>query len=58
MDDDKIREAFAKEGITKDIPCPKAFAIAAKYHIDKMEIAAYCNREGIKIRACQLGCFR
>jgi hypothetical protein len=58
MDDEKIRAAFEKEGITSEIKCPEAFAIAEKYGIPKMEISRYCNTKGVKIRACQLGCFR
>jgi hypothetical protein len=57
MDEDKIRDAFEKEGISKEITCPKAFGISAKYHILKQDIAEYCNQYGIKIRGCQLGCF-
>jgi hypothetical protein len=58
MDDETIRAAFEKEGIGSEIKCPEAFAIAEKYGIPKMEIARYCNTKGVKIRACQLGCFR
>ena len=55
---DTVQEAFRKEGIDKEITCEKAFAIAEKFHIPKIEIARYCNQSGIKIRGCQLGCFR
>ncbi|OPX69123.1 MAG: hypothetical protein A4E37_00684 [Methanoregulaceae archaeon PtaB.Bin056] len=58
MDEEKIRNAFEAEGITKDIKCPQAFAISEKYGIAKMDIARYCNTHGVKIRACQLGCFK
>ncbi|KUG05761.1 hypothetical protein ASZ90_016801 [hydrocarbon metagenome] len=58
MDDEKIRAAFEKEGITTDIKCPEAFAIAEKYGVSKTEVARYCNTHGVKIRACQLGCFK
>jgi hypothetical protein len=58
MDEEKIRAAFEKEGIASEIKCPEAFAIAEKYGIDKMDIARYCNTRGVKIKACQLGCFR
>lgn len=58
MDEQKIRSAFEKEGIDKDIQCPEAFAIAEKYGISKTDIARFCNENGVKIRACQLGCFK
>lgn len=60
MDEEKIREAFEAYGITDEITCPQAFEISEKYGIPKMDIARYCNRREprIKIRGCQLGCFR
>ncbi|MCK9297790.1 hypothetical protein HL657_02965 [Methanoculleus sp. YWC-01] len=60
MDEDKIQEAFEAYGITDEITCPQAFEIAEKYSIPKMDIARYCNQREprIKIRGCQLGCFR
>jgi len=58
MDDESIREILEKEGITDSILCPQAFAIAEKYGVSKTDIAGYCNRHSIKIRGCQLGCFR
>ncbi|HOS83202.1 MAG TPA: hypothetical protein PK445_10805 [Methanolinea sp.] len=58
MDEEKVRKAFEAEGIVKEITCPQAFALSEKYGILKMDIARYCNTHGIKIRACQLGCFK
>ncbi|HOT03253.1 MAG TPA: hypothetical protein PK069_03640 [Methanolinea sp.] len=58
MDEEKIRQAFEAERIVNDIKCPQAFAISEKYGISKMDIARYCNAHGVKIRACQLGCFK
>jgi hypothetical protein len=55
---DKVEEALQKEGIEKEITCERAFALAEKYHIPKIEISRYCNQHKIKIRSCQLGCFR
>ena len=58
MDEEKIRSIFEREGIDKEIKCPEAFAISEKYGISKTDIARFCNTHGIKIRACQLGCFK
>ncbi|HNX17315.1 MAG TPA: hypothetical protein PKM50_03190 [Methanoregula sp.] len=58
MDEKKIEAAFAEAKIQKSITCPQAFAIAEKHKLTKSEIADYCNNHGIKIRACQLGCFK
>ena len=57
MDDAVIRKAFAESGVGSELPCPKAFEISEKYGIPKLEIARYCNKNRIKIRKCQLGCF-
>jgi len=60
MVDDKIRKAFEESGITTEITCPQAFEISEKYGIEKFDIARFCNRHDpkIKIRGCQLGCFK
>ncbi len=58
MDSEKIAQAFQSAGIQKSITCPEAFSIEAKFKIPKKDIAEYCNAHGIKIRGCQLGCFK
>jgi len=60
MDEETIRRAFEAYGIKDEITCPQAFEIAENYSIPKMDIARYCNQHEprIKIRGCQLGCFR
>ena len=58
MDSDQIKTIFEKEGISKEIACPKAFELSEKYGISKTDIARYCNTNSVKIRACQLGCFK
>jgi hypothetical protein len=57
MDEALIRKAFEETGVTKELPCPKAFEISEKYGIPRMDIAKYCNKHRVKIRKCQLGCF-
>lgn len=57
MDTEKMRSILESEGITNELHCKKAFEISEKYEISKQDIAKYCNANGIKIRACQLGCF-
>jgi len=60
MDKEMIKKAFDEFGITTEIRCEEAFEICNKYNFDKFDIARYCNRHDpkIKIRACQLGCFK
>ena len=58
MDTAKIEKAFKEAGIEKVLTCPQAFAISEKHKIPKTEISEYCNSHAIKIRGCQLGCFK
>lgn len=60
MNDEKIQKAFEAYGIENEITCPQVFEISEKYSIPKMDVARYCNQQEprIKIRGCQLGCFR
>lgn len=39
------------------LPCKKAWEIAKKLNIGKMEVASACEALGIKIIKCQLGAF-
>jgi phage host-nuclease inhibitor protein Gam len=58
MSEDKIKSALKEAGIEKEIQCPQAFAIAQKIKVSKKAIGDYCNANKIKIRGCQLGCFK
>ena len=58
MKEEKMAEIFKEAGIETEIKCPQAFAIAQKHKISKKAIGDYCNSHHIKIRACQLGCFK
>jgi len=56
--DEKIGQAFRGAGISKEITCPQAFAVAKKAGVPVKAIGDYCNANKIKIRGCQLGCFK
>jgi hypothetical protein len=58
MDTHKIEKMFKEAGIEKEITCPQAFVLAEKHKIAKKDISEYCNSHKIKIRGCQLGCFK
>jgi len=62
MDREKLTELVRESAIERDgkkiMPCPKAFMIASEYEVSLLEIAGCCNRAGIKISNCQLGCFK
>lgn len=58
MSGETIKKALQDTGITDTISCADAWAIAAKAKVSKSEIGGYCSEHGIKIRHCQLGCFK
>lgn len=58
MTDEKIAAAFKDAGIENEIKCPQAFAVAKKTRLPLKAIGDYCNANKIKIRGCQLGCFK
>jgi len=55
---EQIAQALQEAGITQVLTCSQACAIAEKYQIPLAEIGKYANSHGIKIRGCQLGCFK
>jgi len=45
-------------GITEMITCDQAFTAAEKAKVSRGAVGEYCNNHRIKIRSCQLGCFK
>ena len=43
---------------TKKLTCAEAFELAKEFEAEIIEIGHICNRNKIRIRNCQLGCFR
>jgi len=58
MSDEKIKNAIEDAGISEKITCPQAFAIAEKAKVSRKAVGDYCTKNRIKIRECQLGCFK
>lgn len=60
MTTDDLAKIFEEFGIENEITCMQAFEISEKYDVSKTAIARYCNSRDprIKIRGCQLGCFK
>ena len=56
-DDGKVREAVRGEAEEGRILCARALAVRRGLDVDPREVGDACNREGIKIVRCQLGCF-
>ena len=51
--ENKIKDAL----VNGKLPCATAFQIAKEYKVTPKEIGETCNKLGIKVRSCQLGCF-
>lgn len=56
--EENLSDIFDKEGIETYITCKIAFKISESYNVPISEIASYCDKKHIKIRTCQLGCFK
>jgi hypothetical protein len=51
--DEKIRASL----VDGKLPCAVAFKIAKQLNISTKEVGEACNKLGVKISSCQLGCF-
>ena len=51
-----LESSFEVDG-TKRMRCETAFRLAEKHGVTPGDIGESCNRAGVKIVACQLGCF-
>ena len=58
MESKKWRRFSLRKVSDREMTCPQAFHIAEKHKITKSEISKYCNAHKIKMKACQLGCFK
>jgi hypothetical protein len=52
-----VTAAAIEIGGKKKLACSTAFELAEKHSVPLREIGESCNRNGIKIIRCQLGCF-
>ncbi|MGI6468161.1 MAG: hypothetical protein GXZ09_09525 [Syntrophomonadaceae bacterium] len=57
MQDEKIIEVLLDRFPGKRITCAEAREFAAELQIELSRMGALCDQAGIKISACQLGCF-
>ena len=58
MSDEKIKKALQEAGIGETITCDQAFAVADKAGVSRGAVGEYCTGNRVKIRGCQLGCFK
>ncbi len=58
VDDDKIRAAVEELAHDGGAACRWLLALARRLEVSPAEVGRVCNEMKIKIRACQLGCFK
>lgn len=51
---EKAKELDGKKQLT----CKEAFELAEEFGVQILEVGRICNQKNIRIRRCQLGCFR
>ena len=54
---EQILAAVRKKAENNRLSCTKARALAKELSISVQEVGAAANQQGIKIVACELGCF-
>lgn len=52
-----IAKALQDTGISGEITCPQAFAVAKKAPVSLAEPGGYCTSHKMRIRGCRPGCF-
>lgn len=57
-EEERIARALEAEAEAGRMRCARALDLARRFDVDPKEIGEACNRAGIKIVRCQLGCFR
>jgi hypothetical protein len=55
---DAVAERAKEIDGKKILTCAEAFELAKEFEAEIAEIGRICNQHKIKIRKCQLGCFR
>ena len=56
--DQELQRAIKASLVNGRLPCASAWKIGAKFGLSRMEVAAACDNQEIKICACQLGAFK
>ena len=55
---ERVTDAIRKSGAKDTITCAQALCIAGDLSVDPILVGNALNKMRIKIRACQLGCFK
>lgn len=55
--EEMFKKALAASEITTVITCAEASAICKIYQFDKIAFRTFCDKNGVKFKKCQFGCF-
>jgi len=58
INEEEIKKALLETAQDGKIKCPECLALAQRFKVKPVVIGRLCNQLKIKIRACQLGCFK
>ena len=58
MTPEELREAIQSRAVEGRVACKAMLDLASESDTPSRQIAKICNELGIKIGACQLGCFK
>jgi hypothetical protein len=53
----EIKQILDDIGVTNQITCSQAHELIEGHDITFDELGVYCDKNGVKIRNCKLGCF-
>ena len=57
MDREELKSALEQAAKDGKISCQEAWDLADKADLERIEVGKLADEVGVKIRACQLGCF-
>ena len=52
-----VEKAKEQDG-RRQLTCKEAFELAEEFGAEILEVGRICNKQNIRIRRCQLGCFK
>jgi len=58
MEKEKLYQEILKRSQEGRIACRQCFDLAREYDVSLKIVGDICNEKNVKIRACQLGCFK
>ena len=58
MTPEELREAIQSHAVEGRVSCKAMLDLARETEIPSQQIGEACNELGIKVGACQLGCFK